>query len=361
MSHYEQRLSEDLGKIRFAVDDVGKRVVSALGRAVEGMQAGDRELLYDVALDDLAVDRQIRRIDSLCHMFVARHLPAAGHLRFISSVLRLTIALERAGDYAVTISRVVLQLEHELDGDMLTKISDLAELSGGMLGDAMHAFLEGNVELARATKQIGKRIDRLYDELFLSLIEHEPRRPALQQASLLTIFAKIERFSDQAKNICEEAVFSATGELKAPRVYRILFLDERNDLISQLATAIAWKQYSEFGVYSSAGLNAAKDRHPELDAVASRFALDVSRARPRKLNGLAESPAEFHVVVAIGLDDEELPHVPYHTILRRWNDIAAPTESTPPEATAELLDRAVRELTAHIRSLMERLCGTQDR
>ena len=57
------------------------------------------------------------------------------------------------------------------------------------------AILEANVEQARATKQIGKRIDRIYDELFLNLIEHEPRRPALQQASLLTIFSSKEKIT----------------------------------------------------------------------------------------------------------------------------------------------------------------------
>ena len=65
----------------------------------------------EVVLGDLVVNRRVRKLDSKCHAFVARHLPSAGHLRFVSSVLRLSIALERVGDYAVIIARELAQLE----------------------------------------------------------------------------------------------------------------------------------------------------------------------------------------------------------------------------------------------------------
>ncbi|PRQ01106.1 phosphate signaling complex protein PhoU [Enhygromyxa salina] len=356
MSHYERRLTQDLEAIREAINLVGKGVASGLERCVRAVRTDDRDMLYEIAVDDLAINRQIRAIDELCHAFVARHLPAAKHLRFISSVLRMTIALERAGDYAVTISRVVLQLETPLGDDMIKQISDMAEMAWGMLEAAVRAFLEADVELARTTKRVGKRIDRLYDEHFQALIDDASQRPALQQASLLKIFGKIERFSDQGKNICDEAMFVATGELKAPRVFRILFYDERNDLASQLAAALAAKQFPDAGVYSSAGWAPASAPHPELASVADRFVLTVTR--PRLATEFAESPVEYHVVVAINAEHEQLPHIPYHTILLRWNDIPVPAADTPPEARAAALDALVRELNAHLSSLMERLRGT---
>lgn len=355
MSHYERRLSQDLDTIRGAVDLVAKGVVSALERCVQAVQTGDRDMLYEIALDDLSINRQIRSIDELCHAFVARHLPAAKHLRFISSVLRLTIALERAGDYAVTISRVVLQLETSLADDIVKRIGELAKMAWGMLADAVRAFLDSDVELARTTKRVGKRIDRAYDVLFQDLIDDAPKRPALQQASLLKIFGKIERFSDQAKNICDEAIFVATGDLKAPRVFRVLFFDERDELVSQLAAALARKQFPDYGVYSSAGWAAAKAAHPDLAGVAERFALTVTR--PRLVTELAESPVEYHIVVAIGVEPEHMPRIPYHTILLHWDDTSLPSTELPAAERAEALDALVRELSDRLRSLMERLRG----
>ena len=45
-------------------------------------------------------------------------------------------------------------------------------------------------------------------------------------AALLSALNHLERISDQAKNICEETLFTITGETKAPKVYKILFLDQ---------------------------------------------------------------------------------------------------------------------------------------
>ena len=94
---YEQRLSEDLQQIRYKVQDIADRVCAALENAVAAIAADDRDALHQVVMNDYGINRDIRCIDKRCHEFVARHLPAAGHLRFISAVLRITIALERAG------------------------------------------------------------------------------------------------------------------------------------------------------------------------------------------------------------------------------------------------------------------------
>ena len=114
---------------------------------------------------------------------------------------------------------------------------------------SVDAFLRSDDERAREIRTQGIRIDRLCDSIFHALVEEKPRRSSIELASLLTIFGKIERFSDQAKNICEETVFAGTGELKTPKVFRILFLDHRNDLLAHLATAIGAKSFSEGGVF----------------------------------------------------------------------------------------------------------------
>lgn len=356
MSHYEERLTLDLHDLRQALKGVAVQVGDALDLSVRAIQKWDRDLLYDVVIGDLGINREVREIDRLCHAFVARHLPAAGHLRFISSTLRLTIALERAGDYAVTISRVALQLEEPLEKEIVKEVAQLAEASRTMLKDAIRAFLEGNVELAQKTKRVGRRVSLGYERIFHLLIDESPRRPRLQLASLLTIFGKVERFCDQAKNICEEAVFAATGEMKAPKVFRVLFLDEHNDLIGQLAEGIAWKGFPDRGVFSSAGWNPHDAIHPETLAIAERFGLDLHRARPSQVTGLDETPAEYHVVVALNVvGKDSVPHIPYHTILQKW-EVPVPTADEGETFDAQI-DQTVRDLTVRINVLMERLSG----
>ncbi|MDJ0762044.1 MAG: phosphate signaling complex protein PhoU [Myxococcota bacterium] len=349
MTLYEQRLSEDLQEIRIKVQDIADRVCAALENAVAAIAKDDREALYQVVLDDYGINRDIRCIDKRCHEFVARHLPAAGHLRFISAVLRMTIALERAGDYAVTISRVMLQLSNPLSPKIVERVQEMSAISIKMMGDATRAFLAGDAEAAIETKKLDYEVDRAYDEIFSALMEHGADREPQELVSLLKIFSKVERFSDQAKNICEETVFSATGKMKVPKVFNVLFVDERNDLVSLLAEAIARKAYPGEGVYASAGWSPAAEIHPDLNRIAEQFGFDVSRARPSRVRKLDTFPTPYHLVVALNMPQgDALLDLPYHTILRTW-DVPIP----------ENLESLVHDLSSRISALMEKLRGKQ--
>ncbi len=355
MSHYTQRLEHDLSQIHSRIRDISILLDSALRRAVEGIQTHSLNVLHDVVLDDLCVNRKIREIDALTHEFVARHLPAAGHLRFISSVLRLAIALERTGDYAATICRVVLQLKRPLEGTIVGEIVDIAELARSMLRSSIDAFLAEDPELARETRTHGIRIDAAYDRVFHALIAEEPRRPRFELASLLTIFGRLERVSDQSKNICEEAVFATTGRTKAPKVFRVLFLDERNDFVGHLAAAIASKAFGSSASFLSAGWSPAPQLDPRIEEVADRFSLNIGRSRPTAVRTeLPDYPIEYHVVVAINpATAQDIPHIPYHTILRVWTEFETPNPTT----SSSELDTLVRDISGNIRALMEKLTG----
>ena len=110
MSHYEERLEHDLEEIRRHLAQVGRDVEAAFRQAVHSVLIGDHSITSQIILGDPPINRHVRQIDQLCHAFVALHLPSAGHLRFVSSALRMSVALERIGDYAVTIARVQVQL-----------------------------------------------------------------------------------------------------------------------------------------------------------------------------------------------------------------------------------------------------------
>ena len=92
------------------------------------------------------MNRMTRRIDHLCHLFVARHLPSAGHLRFISATLRLDVELERVGDYAVSIAREAVQLSEPPTSAIARDIEMMAEQVQAVLHDAIRAFLDSALD-----------------------------------------------------------------------------------------------------------------------------------------------------------------------------------------------------------------------
>ena len=356
MKHYEARLSQDLNAIQQRVASMADAVRSAVNEAVTGLETFDKDRMYSVVLEDHPINRESRAIDALCHAFVARHLPAAGHLRFVSSVLRINIGLERIGDYAVTIGRVGAQLTQPVPENLMVDIRDLADQTISMLRTATRAFLEEDAALARETKPLAKEIDGVYDRMFHNIVTADDGRPRTEVVRVLTILDQIERVSDQAKNLCEEAVFVATGETKKPKVYKVLFVDRTNTLVSQLAAAMATKAFPESGVFHSAGWAPGEAIDPALHRIAHKLGLDVDGLEVREFGELTQSPAKYHVIVTLmPTDDTTLPQIPFHSILQKWKLGARPTGD---EAEVDArLEELARDLRAHIRDLMVTLRG----
>ncbi len=182
-----------------------------------------------MGLADKAVNRETRAIDALCHEFVARHVPGGDHLRFVSSVLRLDVILERVGDYAVNMARRAVQLERTPSPANLRVIRAVGGTAVGLLEEALAAWSTGDVEgartLIRRSRSFTKRHERTLDEL-LVITEATPVGPTFV---LRDVLFNLIRVGAQARNIGEETLFTATGEAKEPKVYEVLFVGEGND------------------------------------------------------------------------------------------------------------------------------------
>ena len=295
MSHYEERLEKDLENIRGRVRDIGESVTVAVRSACTALAERDRAAAARTIVDDMPINRASRALDRECHFFVARHLPSAGILRFISSVLRLSVALERIGDYAATVARETVQLEQPMPETFQRDLELMAEQSIGMLKQSLKAFIDGNAELARGTMGMAAQVDTSFDRVFADLLEEGDKRSrSLSDLfAFLVVFNRIERISDQAKNICEETVFAVTGETKEPKTYRILFVDERNDCWSRLAEGVARKAFPKSGIFASAGWQPAG----AFDSTCIRFmetkGLDAPAGAPANLPTTHDGPGRL--------------------------------------------------------------------
>jgi len=346
MTHYKTRLEQDLQAIRTRLAHVADAVRISVEEAIDALIANDNSRLYLVMMNDPHVNRETRAIDALCHAFIARHLPAAGHLRFVSSALRLSIALERIGDYAVTVARVGVRLQEAPPPALMDDLKKVSNRSCKMLDRATKAFVNGDAELAQETARMSRKIDKRHDKFFEKVINKDDP-VLLQTIRLLTIISKLERVSDQAKNMCEEALFVTTGETKVPRTSRILFVDEKNNLHSPLAAALAAKSFPESGVYASAGWKPADSVDPQLQQAAEVFALDLEDFEVSEVQPFRQAMAEYTVIVAInGGETPPLSLIPFHSILLNW---------TIDENQS--LEDQVHQLTANIREMMTKLRG----
>jgi phosphate transport system protein len=350
-THYEERLQKDLAWIQELVGVVGAAVTSAIDDAVRSVLTLDKDLAAQTVIGDLTINRQTRELDRLCHAFVARHLPSAGHLRYVSSVLRLDIALERIGDYAATISRTAAQLSTQPPPVVARDVEMMCEHARRMLRESLRAFGQRDAGLAQATiatiSQLAQHFDKIFDDL---VREGEARsRPVNDLFSLMATFNRLERVIHQAKNICEETIFVATGKTKGEKTFQILFVDERNDGPSQIAEHFTRKAFPQSGRYRSCGFAPAEDVDPEYVRFGQTIGLDLTKAWPSAIGALRDQMDEYHVVVGLCADARErLGKVPFHTTVLVWKVDA----SAGPEGV-------YREIAPRVRDLVEKLRGEQ--
>lgn len=329
----------------------------ALTRALQAFLTGDRQLAYSVILRDQDVDAFETELDRLCIEFIVRHQPAAAVLRFVYSASKVVGALERIGDYAESIARQVV-LASSLPYDVPTdKYTEIANLAIPMLHNSMRAFLDKNADLARTTVASEPRVNQVRDAINAELVEwrEKGRLPLDALTPMLTVARRFERVSDQATNICEEALYVATGEYQRHRSregFRVLFVDESNSCLGQMAEAIATKLASRRFSFESAGMVAAPVDPQTIQFLATK-GVDASHQKSKALDQI---PARDQVQLVVALDGpsrKALPQRPAKALGIDWN-VPDPSKfpSTPSEVTAGYED-AYASLSAHIRDLLQ--------
>jgi phosphate transport system protein len=350
-SHYEERLQRDLNWIQELVGVVGQAIAQAIDDAVTSVMRLDKDLAAATVLGDYTINRQTRELDRLAHAFVARHLPSAGHLRYVSAVLRLNIALERIGDYAATISRTAAQLSTLPPAVVARDIEMMAEQARRMLSDALLSFQQRDVGIAQATLSAAAQFAQYFDKVFADLVREgeQHSRPINDLFSLMATFNRLERVIHQAKNICEETIFVVTGRAKGEKTFQILFVDAENNGPSQLAEHFTRKAFPQSGRYRSAGWQASEEVDGAYRHFAQTVGLDLTRAWPTPLSTLVDQLDGYQLVVGLGAGSrEKIGRVPFHTTVVVW-----PIDTTGgPEPV-------YRQLAPRVRELMELLRGEQ--
>jgi phosphate transport system protein len=359
MSHYEERLERDLSLIKQQATLLAKRVDEALGAAVRALLSGDDKLAYATVLGDQRINAENRKLDKMCHAFIGVHLPSAGHLRLMTAMIHANVALERVGDYAVTIARESVHLAKRPDALIKREVDLLAGESRQMFKQAMCGFIDGNAEKARATMIMADQVERTFDVVFADLVNAGENFSIEDLFAYLGVFNALERVSDQAKNICEETVFAATGQTKATKVFRILFLDEDNTLLGPIAETVAGKIACGGGEFRSLGRQAGA-MAPEVVGLLQESGVDLARHQPQAMNLSLQDLVDFHVIVSLqGPVKSYVDKVPFHTAALEWDVGGVLAAELPEEQRRERYATLVREIAVQVSTMMTTLRGEE--
>jgi len=349
MSHFEQRLEADLKAIRDWVWKMGDEVEQALRNSKKALLMRDEKLAYATVLGDHAINRDSRACDRMCHAFIARHLPGAGHLREMAATIRVNVALERIGDYAVTISRESLQMDRALQEKFVVQIDTLADESFQILHESRVAFRDNNAELARALMQTAKRVQDKMDVFYDQLFAAENGLNARKALAIFVVFNMLKRVADQAKNICDQTFYAVRGVAKIPKFHRILFLDVPGSDRGQLAAAIGRKYYSGNASFDVATPGSSQPLSSKLSVFLTETGLPDEQLKTESLTSLEYDLSDYDLLVSLtGTFRDYVASVPFHTSALDWS----PAIDESPQDFPELYRRLNSELSALIELLV---------
>ncbi len=336
---YEARLEKDLGSIRKRIRRMGKAVVLAVKNATESVLVNDSELATETILGDMPINRQARDLDERCHLFIARHLPSAGHLRFVSSAMRLSKTLERIGDYAETIARAAIHCTTKPPESLARDIELLGGRAVTLLEKCLDAYDKNNVVEARANRAEVAKYAATFDKIFEDLVAtgNDTGAPIEDLFALHAIVHRLERVIHQAKNITDQTLFSVTGERKKEKTFDFLFVDKTGAGAALLAAYYCRKAYPEAGTFRAAGWSATEEPSEALVEFADSKGIDLSVAVPVSFDDIRDNVEEFEFVIDLaGGVNKHIRKVPFHTTVLKWR---LDNESDPAEIHEELVSR----------------------
>ncbi len=195
---------------------LGRFVEEALGKSLEALATQDFSLAKHVIADDDFADEMDFGIQARAMQLLALQQPMARDLRVIGASLRIVVDLERIGDHAVDIAKVVRALAGQTYPKPLADIARLGELSRKMVGDALLAFVSHDLETAIHVARADDAVDDLCDQVQRDLLD-EMRADAsrVEQCTRLLLVARtLERVADHATNIVEYIYYVETGEMR---------------------------------------------------------------------------------------------------------------------------------------------------
>ncbi|MGD9116117.1 MAG: phosphate signaling complex protein PhoU [Dehalococcoidia bacterium] len=195
---------------------MGSMAEKAILNSVKALKERDLETAQRIITEDMRINEKRFEIEERCVELIATQQPMASDLRAIVSMLSVASELERIGDHAEGIAKIVVMVGDEPPLKPLVDLPRMAEKTAEMLQRSLEAFVKRDAAAARKIAAEDDEVDELYDQVFrelLSFMAEDPKTitPATR---LVWVAHNLERSADRVTNICERIVFLVTGKME---------------------------------------------------------------------------------------------------------------------------------------------------
>lgn len=210
----ERTFFEELNILKEKLLSMAAQVEENIEDAIRGLREKDRTLLSDVVGRDAEVDLLEVEVDRVCFSLLALQQPVARDLRFITTAMKIVKDIERVGDMSTNIAKHGLKLLDKPPIQIPPDFTDMTQAARKMLSQALDAFVNRDVELARYVLEMDDEVDNLHKKVISETIDQMVENTELIDSltHIMSVAKFLERIGDHSANIAEMVVFMVKGE-----------------------------------------------------------------------------------------------------------------------------------------------------
>lgn len=213
--HLSSQFDSELNGVSSRVMELGGMAESQIRLAIHALlqldtDAADRVIATEDSLNAMEVE-----IDRDLSSIIARRQPTARDLRLLIAISKTTANLERVGDEANKIARMVKSIIDSGSSRQLpaSELRIAADLATGLLRKALDSFARLDTAAAVSILKEDDLIDQEFDGFVRKLVTYMMEDPRTISSSLDLLFVAkaIERIGDHSKNIAEFIIYIVKG------------------------------------------------------------------------------------------------------------------------------------------------------
>lgn len=151
---------------------MGSMIEESIQKAIEAFIHQDADSAKDIMEGDSEIDREQKKIESLCFNLLMQQQPVARDLRTISAAMKMVTDMERIGDHAADISEMTILMSSDKPYRVnIEHVKSMASETMLMLIRAIEAYVEKNNDKARIVMKQDDVVDDLFDKVKAELID----------------------------------------------------------------------------------------------------------------------------------------------------------------------------------------------
>jgi phosphate transport system protein len=212
----KRHLDIELTELQKLILTMSSLTEESIARSLAALQELNVRKAQAVIAEDIKVNELEVAIDDKCLHLIALYQPAAMDLRFIAMAMKMCTDLERIADLAVNICQRVLDIAGLPQLKPLIDIPKLAALAQSMLRDAVDAFVNRDVDLAKRVILRDDEADNLRNLVQSELVADylgKDTATAPRAVALILVARYLERICDHTTNIAEDVIYMVKAAL----------------------------------------------------------------------------------------------------------------------------------------------------